>query len=159
MHIGGLASYLRGPVRPPVTRARRQGSTRKMGMAVHRVFGDEEDVVPDTNLTQGFLERTGEVSAPKKVSALSNHIGEGTGLERTRAILAYMITGGFFSLLLLLIFLRPPDSNLAMLNIVLGSLGTAWLGAMAYFFGATASHRTGNAQDSLAYRHSKNVGQ
>src|SRR6266699_4400607 len=61
--------------------------------------------------------------------------------ELTPAILAYMLTGGFFGLLFLLCFQSAPNPNLAMLNIVLGSLGTAWIGAMTYFFGATQSGR------------------
>jgi hypothetical protein len=99
------------------------------------------------NLTQGWLERSSEAQASKKGRALSERHDEGIVLQQTRAILAYTITAGFFGFLILLIFLRPPDSNLAMLNIVLGSLGTAWLGAMAYFFGATANHRTGSLAD------------
>jgi hypothetical protein len=71
-----------------------------------------------------------------------DYIG-GVAADRTQAILAYVITVGFFGLLVLLLFLRPPDSNLAMLNIVLGSLGTAWLGAMAYFFGGSAKPSSG----------------
>jgi hypothetical protein len=93
--------------------------------------------VPDTNLTPTSLHQSGDGSAPEMVTVPSERIG-GTILEQTRAVLAYLITVGFFGFLLLLLFLRPPDSNLAMLNIVLGSLGTAWLGAMAYFFGASA---------------------
>ena len=62
--------------------------------------------------------------------------------ELTPAILAFLLTGGFFGLLFLLCFQRAPDANLAMLNIVLGSLGTAWIGAMTYFFGSTQSSRT-----------------
>ena len=56
--------------------------------------------------------------------------------------LAYLVTVGFFELLFLLCFQSAPAANLAMLNIVLGSLGTAWVGAMAYFFGATQAGRT-----------------
>lgn len=61
--------------------------------------------------------------------------------DQTPAILAYVLTGGFFGLLLLLLLIKPPDANLAMLNIVLGSLGTAWVGAMAFFFGSTQNSR------------------
>jgi hypothetical protein len=93
--------------------------------------------VPDTNPTPTFLHQLGDGSAPEKMTLPGERI-EGAMLEQTRAALAYLITVGFFGFLLLLLFLSPPPSNLAMLNIVLGSLGTAWLGAMAYFFGASA---------------------
>lgn len=62
--------------------------------------------------------------------------------DTTARNLAYGMTAGFFVFLFLLCFVRPPDSNLAMLNIVLGSLGTAWVGSMAYYFGATQAGRT-----------------
>ncbi len=62
--------------------------------------------------------------------------------DPTTSVLAYLITLGFFGFLFLLCFKGAPNSNLAMLNIVLGSLGTAWVGAMAYFFGATQAGRT-----------------
>ncbi len=57
--------------------------------------------------------------------------------QNTPAVLGYLLTVGFFGLLFTLTFHAAPAANLAMLNIVLGSLGTAWIGAMAYFFGST----------------------
>jgi hypothetical protein len=74
---------------------------------------------------------------PQMPNAVEARSHEPSG-DRTPAILAYMLTVGFFGLLLVLNFHAPPDANLAMMNIVLGSLGTAWLGAMAYYFGASA---------------------
>lgn len=105
--------------------------------------------MPDTNRTLPLIDHTEVVSAPKDTTMPSDRIG-GPAPDRTQAILAYIVTAGFFGLLVLLLFLRPPDSNLAMLNIVLGSLGTAWLGAMAYFFGGSAKPSSGRQLD-LAY--------
>jgi hypothetical protein len=42
-----------------------------------------------------------------------------------------------------------PSANLAMFNIVLGSLGTAWVGVMAYYFGGT---HAGRAKDWMLYQ-------
>ncbi|MBV8523408.1 MAG: hypothetical protein JOY71_15005 [Acetobacteraceae bacterium] len=61
--------------------------------------------------------------------------------DPTPRILAYLLNVGFFGLLFLLCLQGPPASNLAVMNIVVGSLGTAWIGAMTYFFGTTQSSR------------------
>jgi hypothetical protein len=70
--------------------------------------------------------------------------------DRTQQVLALAVTLGFFGLLFLLCFKAAPDANLAMLNIVLGSLGTAWVCVMAYYFGSTHSART---KDWMLYQH------
>jgi hypothetical protein len=64
-------------------------------------------------------------------------------------VLAFILTAGFFALLFVLCFHTVPNPNLAMLNIVLGSLGTAWIGAMAYFFGSSSGNQ---AKDWMLYR-------
>ena len=95
--------------------------------------------MPDTNLSAEALGNPlSEAQSHHGEHPRSERLGEPTRHDQTPAILAYLITAGFFALLASLIFVRPPDSNLAMLNIVLGSLGTAWLGSIAYFFGGTA---------------------
>jgi hypothetical protein len=63
--------------------------------------------------------------------------------------LAYLLTAGFFGLLFLLCFHTAPDGNAQILNVVLGSLGTAWVGAMTYFFGST---QAGRAKDWMLYQ-------
>ena len=67
----------------------------------------------------------------------------------TPQILAVSVTVGFFSLLFLLCFKQAPGPNMAMLNIVLGSLGTAWVGVMSYYFGSSQS---GRAKDQMLYQ-------
>jgi hypothetical protein len=52
-------------------------------------------------------------------------------------LLAVLVTSGFFGLLAVLCYHKVPPSNLAMMNIVLGSLGTTWVGAMSFFFGTS----------------------
>ena len=70
---------------------------------------------------------------PEAVAAISDSVVPALGL---------ILTAGFFGLLFVLCFHTVPDPNLAMLNIVLGSLGTAWIGAMAYFFGSSRGSQT-----------------
>lgn len=66
----------------------------------------------------------------------------------TPPILTALITLGFFSLLALLMFHDVPDANKAIIDTVIGSLGTAWLVCVHFWFGSTDS---GNrATDALA---------
>ena len=54
----------------------------------------------------------------------------------TPAVLTYVITTGFFGVLAGM-FLYPEVKESAPLMIMLGSLGTAWTGACAFWFGTT----------------------
>jgi len=48
------------------------------------------------------------------------------------------VTIGFFTLLWFLCHSTIPDSNQRIFDIMLGSLGTAWLSIVAYYFGSSA---------------------
>ena len=52
-------------------------------------------------------------------------------------ILAGSVTVGFFSIMTLMFFNKLDDNNPAIL-MMLGSLGTAWTGIIAYYFGSSA---------------------
>ena len=58
--------------------------------------------------------------------------------DRTPTILAYSITGGFFGVLLGMMFIEIPISAKDVLYVMVGSLGTAWTGVIAYYFGSSA---------------------
>jgi hypothetical protein len=58
--------------------------------------------------------------------------------DKTPAIGFYIITLGFFGILISLLKWSPPANSRDILNIMLGSLGTAWITAVAYFFGSSA---------------------
>lgn len=57
-------------------------------------------------------------------------------------ILALFITIGFFSLLSYMLLREVPAGNKDVLNILLGSLGTAWITIIGYFFGSSAGSKT-----------------
>jgi hypothetical protein len=57
--------------------------------------------------------------------------------DKTTRNLAYAITGGFFGVLTYLLIGDVPTGSRDILNIMLGSLGTAWVGVNAYYFGST----------------------
>lgn len=58
--------------------------------------------------------------------------------DRTPAILAFTTTAGFFALLALLAYHAVPVQSEKLLDVMLGSLGTAWIGVMNYFFGSSS---------------------
>jgi hypothetical protein len=56
----------------------------------------------------------------------------------TPKALAIAITVGFFGLLGFLMKYAPPTGNERILDIMLGSLGSAWIGVVTYYFGSSA---------------------
>lgn len=56
----------------------------------------------------------------------------------TPKALAIGITLGFFGLLAFLLRTEPPAGSRDILNIMLGSLGSAWIGVVTYYFGSSA---------------------
>lgn len=62
---------------------------------------------------------------------------------KTPAVLTYIITIGFFGVLGAM-FRWPEVKESAPLMIMLGSLGTAWTGACAFWFGTTHGSQTKN---------------
>lgn len=57
--------------------------------------------------------------------------------DRTPKILAYLITAGFFGMLMAMLFKIIPNENRDILNIMLGALGTTFTSVVSYFFGST----------------------
>ncbi|MBP1771451.1 MAG: uncharacterized protein H6P99_614 [Holophagaceae bacterium] len=56
----------------------------------------------------------------------------------TPKALGLAITLGFFGLLYFLLRHEPPTGSRDILNIMLGSLGSAWIGVVTYYFGSSA---------------------
>jgi len=53
--------------------------------------------------------------------------------------LASLVTLGFFALLYILVFHAIPETNKDILNIVIGSLISAFTGVVGFFFGSSQS--------------------
>lgn len=61
-------------------------------------------------------------------------------------VLALLITAGFFGFLFYLMEYEPPAGSKDILNIMLGSLGTAWLCVVYFYYGSTIqNHRNAQA--------------
>lgn len=62
--------------------------------------------------------------------------------DMTPKILAYGVSVGFFGVLGIMIFVPLNGSTETIINIMVGSLGTAWTGIIAYYFGSSAGSRS-----------------
>ena len=73
---------------------------------------------------------------------------EETIKDHTPAVGFYLMTFGFFGLLGLMLFHQIPEANKAVLFTMVGSLGTAWLAAVYYYYGKSS---TDPAKDHMLY--------
>jgi hypothetical protein len=58
--------------------------------------------------------------------------------SRLPGILAVVVTAGFFGLLGLIAYHEAPPGSEKILDVMTGSLGTAWIGVINYYFGSSA---------------------
>jgi hypothetical protein len=63
-------------------------------------------------------------------------------------VLSVLVTAGFFGILAYLM-VKPADTSNTPLMIMLGSLGTAWTGIIAFYFGSSAGSR---AKDEMLFQ-------
>ena len=59
--------------------------------------------------------------------------------DLTPMVLAYLLTLGFFGLVALLIYVTIPARNEPVVYALVGTLGSAWLMAIGYYFGSSKS--------------------
>ena len=80
-------------------------------------------------------EKLAEVDAADRASARAREMAV---KDKRPPILAIGVTAGFFSLLGLFAFRDIPNGSQTILNVLVGSLGTAWIGIVNYYFGSSS---------------------
>lgn len=140
------------------------------GVMLSKLFGSAEKPADDKAVEQAII--SGDPEALLKLKQAENDFTvqmEKLGIERdkldyddranarareesvkdhTPAILAYAITAGFFGTLGFMLVNGKPQTGGDALLVMLGSLGTAWAGITAYYFGSSAGSRKN--QEALA---------
>jgi hypothetical protein len=61
--------------------------------------------------------------------------------DRMPSILSITLSIGFFSILIILIFCSVSEHSRDVIDIMLGSLGTAWISTISYYFGSSKSSK------------------
>lgn len=61
--------------------------------------------------------------------------------DKIPALLAILMTLGFFATLGSMMFVPLQESGKGVMDVMLGSLGTAWISCIAYYFGASYRQR------------------
>jgi len=80
------------------------------------------------------IEALEAIAAGDRASARDREIKTG---DWTPKVLGITITIGFFGLLSWLLCKEPPEKSRDILNIMMGSLGSAWIGVVSYYFGSS----------------------
>ena len=106
-----------------------------------------EQMLALKNADQAFAEQMQKIGFDHmdKIEALANddrnsaRLREMTVHDVTPKVLAAVVTTGFFGILVFMMLAPIPASSRDILNIMLGSLATAWTGIIAYYFGSSKS--------------------
>ena len=138
------------------------------GMAVEvvsKALGVEPDAVRDTLAGGGMTAE--QVAALQQADAALKARAQEMGLDferlavqdradaralqvqtksRVPAILAFLITCGFFAVLGSMVYGMAPSGDAVL--IMLGALGTAWASVVSFYFGSSASSQS---KDSMLY--------
>lgn len=77
-----------------------------------------------------------------RISARAMQTALQTGIVPAMAIL---VTVGFFSILFFMLFYPVPPDNKDVLNSVIGSLGTAWIMVISFYFGTSLGSQSKDA--------------
>lgn len=110
------------------------------------ILSQSPDAVAKIRLAEIELEKQAKaneidlerINSADRANAREREIRTG---DNTPAILAYGISAGFFGVLFYMLNFGVPKEGGEALLVMLGSLGTAWAGITAYYFGSSAGSK------------------
>lgn len=118
------------------------GTTPEQLLAIKKADQDfavrlQELGLKKEELSFGQEKELAQIAATDRDSARKREMSVG---DHTARNLAYAITVGFFGVLFTLMF-GEVTGNKEILYVMLGALGSAWAGVIAYYFGSTAGSK------------------
>lgn len=111
------------------------GATPDQIIALRQADNDLKEKMQAMNFQS--VEDLEKIAADDRANARAR---QATLKDQIPAILAIGITLGFFGLLAAMLKLAIPSSSEKIIDIMVGSLGTAWVSVVAYYFGSSAAH-------------------
>lgn len=151
----GLATLLGGPLAGTAVGAITQAlglgpDTSEAQLAAAVKNATPEQLLAIKKADQDFAIRMRELDLePEKLAGVDRASARDrearTGDTLTPRTLAVAVTVGFFGVLGYLMVYGAPKQGGDALLIMLGSLGTAWAGIMAYYFGSSSGSRENQA--------------
>lgn len=109
------------------------GATPEQMMALKKA--DQDFAVKMQELGFGHEEELERIAAGDRNSARQREMSIH---DKTPAVLAAVVTVGFFGILIFMLQYGVPENGRDAILVMLGSLGTAWAGIIAYYFGSSA---------------------
>lgn len=110
-----------------------QGMTPEQAAALKRA--DQQFALEQMKEVNRAAEEAERIAAQDRDSARKR---EAEVKDKTPRNLAYVVSAGFFGVLVSMMFIEPPVGVKEALLIMLGALSAAWTGVIAYYFGSSA---------------------
>ncbi len=121
------------PARQDAVAAAIAGASPETLLALKKA--DQDFQVRMTELGFADAEAIAKLAGDDRASARAR---EQTVRDSTPKILAYMITVGFFGLLLLISFRPLPDKSTSIIDIMTGALGASWVSVCGFYYGSSS---------------------
>lgn len=106
-------------------------------LEIEKVFNLHSEKIQELILEGDKAELADKASARDREIAIANSDKAPLINKIILPILASFVTLGFFGILLFMMFHSVPIANSAVLFTMLGSLGTAWITIVGYYFGSS----------------------
>jgi hypothetical protein len=141
--IGGPAGAIAAKMISSALLGKDRGSSSELAAAMASATPDQ--LLALKKADQEFAEFLAKLDVDFEKIAAEDRASARAMQVQTRSwvpgVLAVAVTVGFFGLIAVMCTMTVPAANRDTLNILLGSLGTAWVTIVTFFFGSSSSSR------------------